>query len=75
MLQSLIRDLVGAPAPPRRLGRHDDGVLTELLAEPAPTKCPYCGERQPPVKLRTRKRRITALRNAAGAILHLEIEP
>jgi hypothetical protein len=54
---------------------HDEGYITQLLADPKPTKCPHCGEQQPPAQLKTRKRRITVLRNSAGAVLHYEIEP
>lgn len=76
---SILEGLFGVSPKPKmsthRLQLHDKGYIIQLLADPKPTKCPHCGEQQPPVQLKTRKRRITALRNGAGAVLHYEIEP
>jgi hypothetical protein len=76
---SILDSLFGVPAKKpvstHRLQLHDEGYITQLLADPKPTKCPHCGEQQPPAQLKTRKRRITVLRNSAGAVLHYEIEP
>ena len=54
------------------LHREDAGYLVELLAE-APTACPACGKALP--RPATRLRRVYALRSAAGAVLHLEVDP
>ena len=63
------------PAKSRRLGLRDAGELVQLLAQPEPAKCPHCGKDVPPPKLRTRRRRLYAMTTAAGAMLHLEIDP
>ena len=47
----------------------------QLLAQPEPAKCPHCGKDVPPPKLKTRRRRLYAMTTAAGALLHLEIDP
>lgn len=75
LLQPILRELKGQPASSKRLGLTDDGELTELLAKPQQTRCPHCNELQPLPVLRTRKRRLYALRSASGAVLHLEIDP
>ena len=56
----------------QRLGLQDAGELVQLLAQPEPT-CPHCGKKLP--KLKTRRRQLYALTTAAGALLHLEIDP
>jgi hypothetical protein len=80
----LLRQLLTAlhadsPAPARRyrgsIGLHDAGELVELLAKPEPTRCPHCNRQQPPVQLRTRRRRLYELRAPGGQLLHYEIEP
>ena len=63
------------PPRPRRLGLQDAGELVQLLAQPEPAKCPHCGKDVPPPKLKTRRRRLYAMTTAAGALLHLEIDP
>ena len=63
------------PAKSRQLGLRDAGELVQLLAQPEPAKCPHCGKDVPPPKLRTRRRRLYAMTTAAGAMLHLEIDP
>lgn len=76
LLQAIRAEISGQPAGQRRsIGLQDDGEIKELLADPETTKCPHCGKPVPPPKLRTRRRRIYALRAANGAILHYEIEP
>lgn len=81
---SIIKLLIAAlhadpPTPSRRysgsIGLSDYGELVELLAQPQQTRCPHCNELQPMPQLRTRRRRIYALRSVANAVLHLEIEP
>lgn len=69
--------LLDAPkdkTPPRRqrLGLQDAGELVQLLAQPEPT-CPHCGKKLP--QLKTRRRQLYAMTTAAGALLHLEIDP
>ena len=59
----------------RPLGLHDAGELVQLLASPEPAKCPHCGKDVPPPKLKLRRRRLYAMTTAAGAMLHLEIDP
>jgi hypothetical protein len=59
----------------RSMGLCDAGELVELLAKPEPTRCPHCDRQQPPVQLRTRRRRLYELRGPAGQTLHYEIEP
>jgi hypothetical protein len=59
----------------RGLGLQDAGELVQLLAQPEPAKCPHCGKDVPPPKLKTRRRRLYAMTTAAGALLHLEIDP
>jgi len=59
----------------RSIGLHDAGELVELLAKPEPTRCPHCNRQQPPVQLRTRRRRLYELRGPAGQTLPYEIEP
>jgi len=67
------------PTPARRyrgsIGLRDAGELVELLAKPDPTRCPHCNQQQPPVQLRTRRRRLYELRGPSGQFLHYEIEP
>jgi hypothetical protein len=64
------------PSPRRqRLGLQDAGELVQLLASPEPAKCPHCGKDVPPPKLKLRRRRLYAMTTAAGALLHLEIDP
>ena len=64
------------PSPrPRRLGLQDAGELVQLLANPEPIRCPHCGKDVPPPKLKLRRRRLYAMTTAAGALLHLEIDP
>jgi hypothetical protein len=64
------------PAGQRRsIGLHETGELVELLDKPEPARCPHCNRQQPPVQLRTRRRRLYELRGPAGSILHHEIEP
>lgn len=80
MLRQLIAALHNDSAPPSRryrgaIGLHDAGELVELLAKPEPTRCPHCNRQQPPVQLRTRRRRLYELRGPAGQHLHYEIEP
>ena len=60
------------PTKRRGLGLQDAGELVQLLAQPEPT-CPHCGKKLP--KLKTRRRQLYALTTAAGALLHLEIDP
>ena len=59
----------------RSMGLSDAGELVELLAKPEPTRCPHCNRQQPPVQLRTRRRRLYELRGPSGQFLHYEIEP
>jgi hypothetical protein len=78
IIRQLIAALHADSAPPSRrrsIGLHDAGELVELLAKPEPTRCPHCKRLQPPVQLRTRRRRLYELRGPAGSILHYEIEP
>ena len=63
------------PAQRRGLGLQDAGELVQLLAKPEPAKCPHCGKDVPPPRLRLRRRRLYAMTTAAGALLHLEIDP
>ena len=63
------------PTKRRGLGLQDAGELVQLLASPEPAKCPHCGKDVPPPRLRTRRRRLYAMTTAAGALLHLEIDP
>ena len=63
------------PTKRRGLGLRDAGELVQLLASPEPAKCPHCGKDVPPPRLRTRRRRLYAMTTAAGALLHLEIDP
>lgn len=80
MIRQLIAALHADTAPPTRryrgsMGLSDAGELVELLAKPEPTRCPHCNRQQPPVQLRTRRRRLYELRGPAGQFLHYEIEP
>jgi hypothetical protein len=74
--QAILSEISGQPAGQRRnIDLHDAGELVELLAKPEPTRCPHCDRPQPPVQLRTRRRRLYELRGPAGQTLHYEIEP
>lgn len=76
-LIAILRAALAEPAAPskRRVGLTDEGELVQLLAKPQTIECPHCGKEISPPMLKTRRRRLFAARNAAGAVMHLEIEP